>query len=143
MPGVCAGAGIECGGAALVDAGEAAYAAVRARVMGRVMEGGGWSRRLGFAAGIAAAALVFFAIRAMEPPRIVEMPLPPPYHISAPETATPVVQAVKRRVARPRPRRTMLAAKTEEERPLTAIKLLTDDPNVVIIWLLDEKGGSE
>jgi hypothetical protein len=46
-----------------------------------------------------------------------------------------VLQA-KRRVVR-RPFRTQ-----PQPEQLTAIKLLTDDPNVVIIWLLDKKGDA-
>jgi len=42
--------------------------------------------------------------------------------------------------------RTIIAKKQRQARrpiprELTAIKLLTDDPNVVIIWLVDNKKG--
>jgi hypothetical protein len=48
------------------------------------------------------------------------------------------VEQTKVRPHRPRP----LVARAAEKEPLTVIKLLTDDPNVVIIWLVDKKGDS-
>ncbi len=91
-----------------IDADEAAYAAMRARVMRRVAANARWSRNLVYVAGIAAAALLFFAIRAMGPLRAIEMRIPPPYHIAAPEMRAPLAQVAHR--PRAAHRRTLLAA---------------------------------
>ncbi len=58
------------------------------------------------------------------------------FRIAPPEWPPPAVIQAKRRVVR-RPFRTQ-----PPPEQLTAIKLLTDDPNVVIIWLLDKKGDA-
>jgi hypothetical protein len=34
------------------------------------------------------------------------------------------------------------AAPVRKTEPLAVVKMLTDDPNVIIIWLVDQKGGS-
>jgi hypothetical protein len=116
----------------VVDA--AAYTAMRARVMDAVQA----KRRYGWlwGAGVAGAtvtaciALIWFtaALRVPEAPH----PQAVTYRIAPPESQVAVVpRMVNRRPAR----------RAEPKRPLTAIKLLTDDPNVVIIWLVDNRKG--
>ena len=61
------------------------------------------------------------------PPQAITFGIAPP-ELSAPPTGA---EPVKRRVPR----------RTEPRQQLEAIKLLTDDPNVVIIWLVDNKKG--
>jgi hypothetical protein len=121
-----------------IEVDPAAYTAVRARVLEAVRP----KRRFAWlwaAAATAVAAcvvLVWFAAESSSP-------VPPPEvarTLPAPETTAPSrsrlgtePRATVTRRIRPRP----LVARSE---PLTAIKLLTDDPNVVIIWLVDKKG---
>ena len=113
-----------------IEPDAAAYTALRARVMAAVEP----KRRFGWLWAAAATAIVtgmavFWLtapFRLPDPPR----PVAVVYRIPAPET--PVVHTVV--VAR---------KKKQARRPilLDAIKILTDDPNVVIIWLVDDKKG--
>lgn len=119
-----------------MDADAASYAAVRARVMEAVRPP---RRSVWFYAAAAALATACLALIWITAP--LRAPAPPPpaavlYRIAAPEWRPPVVLQAKRRVVR-RPFRTQ-----PQPEQLTAIKLLTDDPNVVIIWLLDKKGDA-
>lgn len=110
----------------------AAYTALRARVMSAVQP----RRRFAWlwaAAAITAAASVALIwvtapLRVPEaaPPAAVRFRIPAPPPVIA---AKAVVTRRKAPVRRPVPQ------------PLQAIKILTDDPNVVIIWLVDEKKG--
>jgi len=34
------------------------------------------------------------------------------------------------------------ARRVQKTEPVVAVKMLTDDPNVIIIWLVDQKGDS-
>jgi len=110
---------------------EAAYTAMRARVMKAVQAKPlfGWLWGAGVTAVTTCIALVWFtaALRVPEAPG----PQAITYRIAPPEQVSAVPRMVKRRVTR----------SAEPQRPLTAIKLLTDDPNVVIIWLVDNKQG--
>jgi hypothetical protein len=127
-----------------IEVDPAAYTAVRARVLEAVRP----KRRFAWlwAAAVAVAAsvvLVWFAAP-------LRAPVPPPevaYKPPVPETTAPSrsrlgteprASASGTHAVR-RARQQVLVARTE---PLTAIKLLTDDPNVVIIWLVDKKGDS-
>jgi hypothetical protein len=120
-----------------MDADAAAYAVVRARVMEAVRPRRRFVWLYAAAAGLATACLALIWITAP-----LRAPAPPPpaavvYRIAPPEWKPPVaVIPAKRRVVH-RPFRTQPPAEQ-----LTAIKLLTDDPNVVIIWLLDKKGDA-
>ena len=133
-----------------------AYTAVRARVLASVRP----RRRFAWlwaasAAAAACAVVVWFAILLpspappniahIAPPGEASAPLRPPLGMGDPW------QAAKTRVIVPRPlasgshRRTRpgsLIAQAPAQESLTAIKLLTDDPNVVIIWLVEKKGDS-
>jgi hypothetical protein len=117
----------------------AALSAVRERVLSEIKgsKPGWWFPRLVFASvalamvGIGAWKLVPSPVREVkraEPPRQIVTSPPVPL-ASAPqeERAKPVVRKPVRKTE-------------EEEKPQVAIKLLTDDPNVIIYWLVDEKG---
>jgi hypothetical protein len=120
-----------------IEVDPAAYTAVRARVLEAVRP----KRRFawlwaGAAAAVAAGVVLMWWTAATR--RVPVPPSPVVAHVDrVPELQTvPTVQPVKHdRVRRVHPRR--LVARSE---PLTAIKMLTDDPNVVIIWLVDKKG---
>lgn len=119
-----------------MDADAAAYAAVRARVIEAVRPRRRFVWFYAAAAALATACIVLIWItaplRAPEPSR----PAAVVYRIAPPEWRPSVVLQAKRRAVARRFRR--------QPRPeqLTAIKLLTDDPNVVIIWLIDKKGDA-
>lgn len=115
-----------------IVADAAAYTAMRARVMEAVQANrrSGWLWGAGVAAATACIALFWLTAT----PRLPEAPRPQAitYRIAPPESHIAAVpRMVKHRVTRT----------AEPKRPLTAIKLLTDDPNVVIIWLVDNKQG--
>lgn len=105
----------------------ASYTALRARVMAAVRP----KRRFGrvWASAAAAVATCIALIWLTEPLRVPEPPRPLAvvYPIPAPPVVREVVVKKKKHVRRP-----VL---------LEAIKILTDDPNVVIIWLVDDKKG--
>jgi hypothetical protein len=52
----------------------------------------------------------------------------------------PVLHAVPVTTPRPRVRRPKAAPARPEPREQVTIKLLTDDPNIIIYWIVDEKG---
>ena len=114
---------------------DAAYAAVRARVLAEVRRP---RRRWVWAwVGAAAAAIVLAAVLLANP-----WPATPPPQLSYAATpprieAPPPIHAVKRRhtVREAPPRRELARA----EQPMT-IKLQTADPDVVIYWIVDGKG---
>jgi hypothetical protein len=122
---------------------EAAYTALRARVMDAVRpprRGAAW---WWLATAAAAAIAVVSSLAEFQP-----QPLPPPatitYRVPAPEFAfkrTEQTPTVVRRATH-----NMRWSDTQQRSEVAAIKLLTDDPNVVIIWLPNEeankKGGS-
>jgi hypothetical protein len=114
-----------------IDVDAAVYTALRARVMAAVEP----KRRFGWLWAVAATAVMtgMAVLWLSAPLRLPDPPRPAAvvYRIPAPET--PVVHRV-------------VATKKRKEqvgRPvlLDAIKILTDDPNVVIIWLVDDKKG--
>jgi hypothetical protein len=118
----------------------AAFAAVRHRVLSEIQAKRRRTAWLGWSAVTAAAcvAILFVSSLASNPPRpaaIVAKKDPPKIEW----TVAPVAQRVRhkssgRSLAQARPVR-----KTE---PLAVVKMLTDDPNVIIIWLVDQKGDS-
>ncbi len=127
---------------------EAHFAAVRARVLAQVRrEQRPWWRK-GWVyglAGVAAAVLVVIALR----PRPV--PAPPPAPRVAVSERPPAPLPVKERVAVPGRRGALRAGLPyrrrvrpaepviEPAKPLV-VKLVTDDPNVVIYWITDTRG---
>jgi hypothetical protein len=78
------------------------------------------------------------ALRPPEAPAVQPLPLQRPAGLpiqqaeAIPERPRP---PIRRRVSKPRPEPVQLARNME---PLV-VKMLTDDPNVVIIWLVDGK----
>jgi hypothetical protein len=115
---------------------EAAFAAVRQRVLSGIQEKKRRTVWWTWSAVAAAACMALLAVALVprdpappmpivakkEPPKI-EWPVQPVHHKSS-----------GRSLAQARP-----ARKTE---PIVAVKMLTDDPNVIIIWLVDQKGDS-
>jgi len=106
-------------------------AAVRAGVLEQIQRESRPARRLGWMGALVAAAAVLvllFLPRRVEPPRIAVTPPPAPlYEPVAPAAAQPVPPK-RAPPARPKPRRRPPAE------PLM-VKLITDDPNVVIYWI--------
>jgi hypothetical protein len=71
------------------------------------------------------------------PPVIVVVP---PVPDLPPETAPVPVAPRRVRPRVPEPAPVLVAAAPPEEPKQVAIKFLTDDPNIIIYWLVDEKG---
>ena len=116
---------------------EAHFAAVRARVMAEV-EGRRVSRwRLVWAPAMAAAAAVLLGILWPRPELRMAVPIPP-----AP--SAPVVAKVKLEPPRivPAPARTVVAKAqlAPEAAEQMVVKILTNDPDVVIYWITGTKG---
>jgi anti-sigma factor RsiW len=110
---------------------EAAFGAVRARVMERAAV----RRRFGWACGFAGAAAAALAVvllvgaeRQPAPPpplALVRVPAAPPEAFVIPKRAKPVVRPAAEARARTEP---------------LLIKLVTDNPDVVIYWIAETKG---
>ena len=113
---------------------QAHYAAVRARVMSQLeVERRPWWRHA-WVLGLAAAAIAM--VLWFRPVPVEQLALIPP---AAPPA--PVVERIVLKVAvvRPRSVRTKPRAASESIK----IKLLTDDPNVIIYWITDTKGDGQ
>jgi anti-sigma factor RsiW len=129
---------------------EAHFAAVRARVMGE-LEG----RRLpwwrnAWVYGFSAAALALFLISALVPRRPVERPI---RAATVREQGIPVVRPdvtpapaplhqvhPARAVRHRRPLPILPVSAPPEPGPPAVVKMLTDDPDVVIYWITDNSG---
>ena len=122
----------------------AAMAGVRNRVLAEVSgirSSTVWGRKLerflysGFRRGFVTAGLTAFVIAAgivLWPAE--EVPLPPRIAVvSTPPVQTVVVPAVHKAAA--------VRRKKAREPVQTVVKLLTDDPNIVIYWVVSENGG--
>jgi hypothetical protein len=115
------------------------FAAVRARVLAEIE--GGRARRWRFAwmYAMAAAAVVLLVAGWPRPELHMVVPMPSP-------VAAPVVAKVVLPVALPRPRNVVAVAakRVKELEPEPAesmvVKLLTNDPDVVIYWITGTKG---
>ena len=107
------------------------FAVVRAGVLAKLERKRRWAWAYGFA--VATGALV--VLLAPWPGRMPEPPVAVVSHPPAPQL-TPVVEAPAVHGARVRRARQPAARPAE---PLM-IKLITDDPNVVIYWIADTKG---
>ena len=131
----------------------AVLAGVRYRVLAEIAGAESpatWVRRLerivflGFRRGYALAGVglcvlvtfgIWYAIRAPsvpEAPRLAAVSKPPVIEVSVPEKVAPVRRG-----------RRSPASKPVEEPQQIVVKLFTDDPNVVIYWLVEPKGGDE
>jgi anti-sigma factor RsiW len=135
---------------------QAMLSAVRARVLEDVagMESGSWFSRFfpfGFRqrATLAGIALLIIGGGGLWLGRGPEAPVvpPPPVAVSlqvAPEMVTPPVSLPVSRppAAKPRIRRQTPATVRQDQEPQqqVTIRLVSDDPNVIIYWLGDEKG---
>lgn len=132
---------------------QAMLSAVRARVLEDVaaMESGGWLGRfflMGFRqkATLAGIALLIVGGSALWLARKPEAPIVPAPAVAVslevvPETVTSPVSsppaARRPRIHRQRP---VAAPQVQEPQQQVTIRLVTDDPNVIIYWLGDEKG---
>jgi len=108
------------------------YAAVRARVWSELQSKRrrriwNWVWAGGCAALVAAALALAPGPLAVAPPAVVRLPAPPP-------PILPPVLPVARRHLHPRH-----PVSARSAGPVT-VKLLTDDPNVVIYWIIDQQG---
>jgi anti-sigma factor RsiW len=130
-------------GSEAVDA--ALLSTVRTGVLSRIGEPGPWWR---WTAGLAMT-LALIAAFVMAHPKRVREPHPAPIAQAplAPQTpsteATPRAEAptlVKRHVARARTSRSRIRQAGHRPAPPLVVKMLTDDPNIVIIWLVDQTG---
>lgn len=123
---------------------EAAYTALRARVMGALPQQRRPAAWWWPVPACAAAIAVVWSFAAFRP-----QPVPPPvaitYRVPAPEFAYQRTERKPSPMLR-RATHNMGWSETQQRSEVAAIKLLTDDPNVVIIWLPNEeankKGGS-
>lgn len=114
----------------------AAYAAVRARVLSNLRH----QRRFAWVGRVCSAAAAIAIVAALLWPRFASVGAPRAvtFAVRAPEMPVPVARSVRSRAPlRTRPVK-RLAARVRQ--PLR-IEIATDDPNVRIIWLMDEKGG--
>jgi anti-sigma factor RsiW len=113
------------------------FAAVRARVLAEIERGRGprWGLAWGFALAVAAAVLLVAVWT--RPPKSMVLPMPP-----AP-AAPLVAQAVRAPAAVParrrRPPRQVMVKADQPAEPMV-VKLLTDDPDVIIYWITETKG---
>lgn len=114
------------------------FAAVRARVLSELERGA--ARRWRFAWMYAmAAAVVVLLIGWPRPEQHMVVPMPQaPAAPTVAKVQTPVVKTVRRR-SRPR---VAVARKEEPQEPAEpmVVKLLTNDPDVVIYWITGTKG---
>jgi hypothetical protein len=119
----------------------AAFAAVRQRVLSEIRAKQRRTAWWGWSAVAAAAcvAILFVSFLPANPPRpaaIVAKKDPPKIEWT-------VVQPVAHRVRQKSSGRSLAQARpVRKTEPLAVVKMLTDDPNVIIIWLVDQKGDS-
>jgi hypothetical protein len=122
----------------------AVYAAVRQGVLDQIPAGANWRMWTAIAA-----ALVLLALATWWPWRGREVPIeiqPPPLQVSTPpipDVAPKVVPAIIRRPEPYRQRRHRQVAVRPAQEPALMVKMLTDDPDVVIIWLVDKENPKE
>jgi putative zinc finger protein len=132
----------------------AALSSLRERVMGEVggLQPTSWFervfvgafRRRAALAGVLLLAVGYGAWRFVPVPEVAPAPpvqitvsSPPPVVIAPPAvslTKTPPPKRARHRAPAPVP------TPTPTPQPQVTIKLLTDDPNIIIYWLVDEKG---
>ena len=129
---------------------EAHFSAVRARVVAELEQerrrGALWARRRAWGYGLAVVAVALLAMLALRPGRVPVVAntnrsltvaaLSPPVAVAREPAAAPP----QRRVARRKASRASAPQVVPDREPLI-VKLLTDDPNVVIYWIADRKRG--
>jgi hypothetical protein len=118
----------------------AAFAAVRQRVLSEIqakkLRTAWWSwSAVAAAACVAIACAAYLAPGTQRPEALVARKDPPKIEW----TARPVAHCVHHKSSG-----RLLAgrAPVRKTEPLAVVKMLTDDPNVIIIWLVDQKGDS-
>ena len=114
----------------------AAYTGVRARVLGEIQAKRRRAKWWILAPAAAAACAVLVVLWS------VAQPIAPPAPIVAkkdPPNIEWTPRAIQNTSSGPRLAKARRAQKTEQ---IVAVKMLTDDPNVIIIWLVDQKGDS-
>jgi hypothetical protein len=119
----------------------AAFAAVRHRVLSEIQAKRRRTAWLGWSvvAAAACAAILFVSFLSSNLPRpsTIEAKKDPP------KIEWTVVQPVAHRVRHKSSGRSLAQARpVRKTEPLAVVKMLTDDPNVIIIWLVDQKGDS-
>jgi hypothetical protein len=119
----------------------AAFAAVRQRVLGEIQAKRRrtmwwtWSA-LAAAAGVAILCVSYILPNRERPAVIVAKKDPPKIEWTP---AQPDSHRVRHKSSG---RSVAQAAPVRKTEPLAVVKMLTDDPNVIIIWLVDQKGDS-
>jgi len=118
----------------------AAFAAVRQRVLGEIQAKKRrtmwWMWSAVAAACVAILCVVYLAPNPQRPAALVAKKDPP-------KIEWPLAQPVARRVHHKSSGRSLAqASPVRKSEPLAVVKMLTDDPNVIIIWLVDQKGDS-
>jgi anti-sigma factor RsiW len=113
----------------------ALLAAVRAGVLSRIER----RRRLVWPWAAALAAAMSLAAILLAPAR---KPDPPPMPVAVARPPAPAIQPPLRDhpVSRPKVRRPRPRSKPEKPAEPLVVKMLTDDPDVVIIWIVDQTG---
>jgi hypothetical protein len=119
----------------------AAFAAVRQRVLSEIQAKKQRSVWWGWPAVTAAACVAILCVAYLLPSP--QRPAPLVARKDPPRIEWPLVQPVSRRVQHKSSGRSLAqAGPVRKSEPLAVIKMLTDDPNVIIIWLVDQKGDS-
>lgn len=123
-----------------VDISPAAFAAVRQRVLSEIQakkrRTAWWTwSAVAAAACVAMVCAAYLAPNPQRPAVLVAKKDPPKIEW----TARPVAHRVRHKSSG-----RLLAdrAPVRKTEPLAVVKMLTDDPNVIIIWLVDQKGDS-
>jgi len=115
------------------------YAAVRARVLAKLQPAPWWRRRWVPAAALAAAACCAWWLAMVN--EKLHQPVPPPQvALARPPAPPPAADPARTVPALPRhPVHPPHLRKPITEEPLT-VRMVTDDPNVVIYWITNPKG---
>jgi hypothetical protein len=119
----------------------AAFAAVRQRVLSEIQarnrQAVWWTWSAVAAAACIAMIWVSYVLPSAPRPEALVAKKDPP------KIEWPLAKPVVRRVHHKSSGRSLAqAAPVRKTEPLAVVKMLTDDPNVIIIWLVDQKGDS-
>jgi hypothetical protein len=119
----------------------AAFAAVRQRVLSEIQAKTRRSMWWTWSAVAAAACVAILCVAYLLPS--AQRPVPVVAKKDPPKIEWPLVQPVSQRVHHKSSGRSLAqAGPVRKTEPLAVVKMLTDDPNVIIIWLVDQKGDS-
>jgi len=119
---------------------DALAAQVRRRVMAQVRVGRAWPAvwKLALAAALVLAAILAFPRHARKEGHVARMKAPPavePVRPAAPPAIVPAAHRVRRRQRRAPVER----AQAPRPGPPLLVQFVTDDPEIVIYWLVDQK----